>query len=94
MVEVKELKSGEVEAKCVCAVLHLPVLSIAISSGVLSSEKASVDPRSKDTRENTSTRIEPREDTQEDEPFDVTIACRTEQESGRNKNRARGFREE
>ena len=40
----KELKSGEVEAKCVCVVLHLPVLLFAISSGVLSSEKASADP--------------------------------------------------
>ena len=40
----KELKSGEVEAKCDRVVLHLPVLLFAISSGVLSSEKASADP--------------------------------------------------
>lgn len=84
----KELKSGEFDAKCVHGVLHLPLLLFTISSGVLSTKSPPADPRSKDTRENTSTRIEPHEDTQEDEPFDATIACRTEQESGGNKNRA------
>lgn len=84
----KELKSGEFDAKCVHGVLHLPLLLFTISSGVLSTKSPPADPRRKDTRENTSTRIEPHEDTQEDEPFDATIACRTEQESGGNKNRA------
>ena len=90
----KELKSGEVEAKCDRVVLHLPVLLFAISSGVLSTEKPSADPRSKYTRV-ISRRVKQGKDKREDEPFNAAIVCRIEQRSGgiRHKNRV-GFRAE
>ena len=77
----KELKSGEFDAKCVHGVLHLPLLLFTISSGVLSSENASADPRSKYTRV-ISRRMEPREDIRkEHEPLNAAIVCRIKQGS-------------